>query len=361
MSTPLTSVTYPSDPTMPSSSPEGYITPTQLDQRTAPPISSEKIESYRGDIIELILREVVKAVVGFLTPGSDAFGQLLDWAQNLPGVEDLIELIKRLLTPFGLEDVDSLEDAFNQLVRAFTEPFQRLDSLQDFLEDVTTGLFGRMGALEARLNALNLSLDDEITETGGYDNCKTSDDFTPVAGYSDPAPTGWGALTSSTLAIAHYTDSPVTDRHGAGIKVKAKNTGITRLHIAADNDLTNYVALELNVQGNGKDTVSVVTATHPTGPFTTRKTLTMRIPSDSFWELRYEPYDEASETSNTFHVFMNGDPVLALRWKDDGNAVIHGADHRRVGVTLNGLNNSSKRGFAITDFTFYDWLAAAPE
>lgn len=362
MTTPFDSQAFPTTPTAPSATPAGYTSPTSPDSRTSPPITSEQIEAKRGQFLELILQQVVKAVLGFFNPASGAFEQLQAWASEIPFIGDLINLINRLLSPFGDNDgTFDLPSALNQLVLTFTEPLRQLGSLAELVEDITTLLGGRIGGLEARINALNLSLDPDVAETGGYDDCKTAANFTSLAGFPALDPTGWGALKSNAIAVAHFNSSPTTDRHGAGIRVKAKTIGITRLHIAADAAMTNFVAIEMNVSGSGTDTVSVVTGTSPTGPFATQKSTTMRIPTESFWEIRYEPYSDTSATSNTFHVFMNGDPVLPLRWKDDGNVVIHGPDHLEVGVTLNGLNHPTRRGFAITDFTFYDWLAAAPQ
>ena len=90
----------------------------------------------------------------------------------------------------------------------------------------------------------------------------------------------------------------------------------------------------------------------------------MKVHNNSFWEIYYEPFDEDSETSNTYHVFVGGEPVLGLRWQDDGNIVTHSDDPvatpNRVGITLNGWDHPWRRGWDITDFTWYDWQEAAP-
>ena len=268
-------------------------------------------------------------------------------------------IVNKILAPFGTDDTfEDIADALQQVVETLMAPWHILTNLNEFIEGVFDSVLGRVAGLEAKVNALELSLGPG-TETGGYDNCKTDANFTDVVG--SLTPTGWGALTASATAVALYNNSPTSDRHGAGITVKAKDIGQTRLHICADTAMTNWVGLELNPTYNGQDTVEVITGTGPTAGIITRTSVPMRIPSNTFWEIRYEPFDETSATSNTFHVFCNGEEIIPLRWRDDGNIVMHGTDHRRVGITLNGLNSATRRGFAVTDFTYYDWLAAAPQ
>jgi hypothetical protein len=269
-------------------------------------------------------------------------------------------LANQILAPFGTDgEFGDIAEALQEVVQTLMQPWHILTNLNEFLENVFDETLGRIAGLEAKVNALNLSLDPDATETGGYDNCKTDAKFTDIVG--SLTPTGWGALTASATAVALYDNSPTADRHGAGITVKAKDIGQTRLHICADTAMTNWVGLELNPTYNGQDTVGVITGTGPTTGITTRTSLPMRVPTNTFWEIRYEPFDEDSPTSNTFHVFMNGAEIIPLRWRDDGNIVIHGTDHLRVGITLNGLNSPTRRGFAVTDFTYYDWLSASPQ
>jgi hypothetical protein len=268
-------------------------------------------------------------------------------------------VINQFLAPFGLDDEFSdLIDALNEAAQAFMDPWGTLTNLAEQIEDTFNDAWARIAGLEARVNALQLSLDPDITETGGYDNCKTDANFTNVVG--NLLATGWGALTADQISVGLYESSPATDRHGAGMKVKVKMPGTTRLHICADSAMTNWVGLQLHSEFLGHDTASVITGTGPTTGVITRTSRVMDIPENSFWEIRYEPFDDESPTSNTFHVYRNGDEVVGLRWRDDGNIVIHGPDHLRVGITLNGSNNLLFRGLTVTDFTYYDWLAASP-
>ena len=276
---------------------------------------------------------------------------------------ELRTIIGILISPFGGGTVsDNTPAAINELVWAFSEPMRILGNFTTHVEHSFTDALARIAGLEAKLNALSLATNSGGTLNGGSDDCATTSLLDMVLNIISP--TGWGAWTSATTAAALYHNSPLTIRHGAGFKVKNKRIGQTRLVICSDAAMDNYAALHLETQWSGfayHDTVSVVSGTSPTD-VQVQTTLVKDIPSESFWEIRYEPYDETSDTSNTFHVFMNGDEVVPLRWQDNGNLVLHDATNDlRVGLLLNGLNNSTRRGFDVTDFTFYDWLAAAPQ
>lgn len=279
-------------------------------------------------------------------------------------VQAVIDVINRILAPFGTNDsFGSLTEALNMLVTTLMSPFTALTHLGEFVEDLFGQHDSAIAGLKAQINALRLSLDPAITNaTGAYDDCGNADDFTELIGTLEP--TGWGALDAHDRTVAHYNSYPKTNRHGAGIKVKSRKVGITRVHICSDDTMTNYAALELEVPVSGPDVVRVRTGTSPTD-LVTRKSAEIRIPSETFWEIFYEPYDETSLTSNTFHVFSGGEPIIPLRWTDAGNIVTHPADpatdHPRVGITINGLDHDTRRGFVVTDFTWYDWQAAAPQ
>jgi hypothetical protein len=263
-----------------------------------------------------------------------------------------------LLAPFGLDiDFSNLTEALKKVTDVFKIPLQFIANIGDFLEDLFGDLFGLVAGLHARISAIEVSLapGDEV---GGYDNCSKSTKFTVVAGGSLVATNG--AIRGPAFAAGIYQDSPSSDRHGAGVKLTNKQPGLTRLVICSDATMTNYVALQFEPTFNDVDMVSVVTGTSPT-TVVTQTTNQMEIPNNSFWEIRYEPFDELSETSNTFHVYANGEEIIPLRWTDGGNLVVHGAEHCSTGIQINGLSKIGfNRGFSITDFTWYDWVAAAP-
>ncbi|OBB20621.1 hypothetical protein [Mycolicibacterium elephantis] len=297
----------------------------------------------------------------------DLPGLLLDFIEELPVIggfvqygQEVIDLIQRLLAPFGgnVGESAGLDDALNLLLLTLAAPLQAISSLQEFLGNALGQQQAQIASLEDRIAALTLGLDGGVAENGVFDNAKTVDNLTDVLGTM--VSFSWGAWTSSSAAVARYNTAPATDRQLAGIRVKAKTIGQSGVDICSDAAATNYARLLLDVKGNGEDQVSVVTGT---GPLTTvtRKSLTMRLPTDTWWSIAYEPDDEESETSNTFHVFMNGRPVEALRWQDAGNVVLHGDGQREVGPAVNLLSHPTRRGFAVADFTAYDWLGSAPE
>jgi hypothetical protein len=294
----------------------------------------------------------------YITNGTSVFsnptGVLSQVFGGLAGIPGLVfSMVAKILAPFGAlaTDFSSIPDALKQLVDTLDSPLQFISNLAQKVEGDFSDMAARIAALEAKSNTLN-----PVT-----DNCTNTTNLVPVVG--TVSPTGWGAWTAAATAAAIYNTSPGTDRQGAGIAVKAKRPGQTRVHICSNTAMTNWAALELNPTSNGADTVAVVTGTGPTTGVVSRTSLQMRIPDNTFWEIRYEPYDDTSPTSNTFHVFLNGAEIVPLRWNDAGNSVIHDgtATYQHVGVTLNGLNDASHRGFSITEFTFYDWLTAAPQ
>jgi hypothetical protein len=255
----------------------------------------------------------------------------------------IINWVNAILRVFGIDDV------VNSPLGDTQSPFELINNLFGFIEGLFNRSNARLAKLEAKLNtALKFS-----------DNCSTLDNISNVAG--TVALTGWGAITAAATAVWVYDLSPDTDKQGAGIHVKNKRPGVTGVDICSNDGRTSFCRLRLTSTKDGVDNVAVVTGTGPTSGIITRMDLDVEIPTDTFWEICYEPYDEESPTSNTFHVYMNGKEVVPLRWRDDGNVVLHGAGYRRQGGLLNGANNSKDRGFDVTDITGYDWTAAPPQ
>jgi hypothetical protein len=92
---------WPSNPTMPSAAPAGYVTPVQPDPtRSEPPLSSAQLEAQRQNFYELLLKQVVLAFVGFFVPGLSSFEQLQTWADSV-GLGDLLEILT------GIPDADN--------------------------------------------------------------------------------------------------------------------------------------------------------------------------------------------------------------------------------------------------------------
>lgn len=290
-----------------------------------------------------------------ITNGTSVFsnptGVLSQVFGGLAGIPGLVfSFAGKILAAFGTlaSDFESIPDALNRVAQTLNPVLKFVGNLAEMIEGDFSDLLGRVASLESAANELN-----PVT-----DNAANTTNLVAVSG--TVSPTGWGAWTAAATAVALYNSSPATDRQGAGIIVKAKKIGQTRLHICSDTAMTNWVALELNVNA-GVDTIAVVTGTGPTSGVVTRTSLAQEIPDNSFWEIRYEPYDDDVDNSNTFHVFLNGTEVPLLRWPDAGNVSMHGADQLNVGVTLNGLSDASHRGFVITKFQFYNWLTASPQ
>lgn len=95
MTTPFASASFPSNPTVPASAPAGYTTPTTPPSPdVSPPIDAAQLESMRGNILELVLREVAQAILGAFVPGAEsAFDQIAAWAQNIPLLGPLVEAL----------------------------------------------------------------------------------------------------------------------------------------------------------------------------------------------------------------------------------------------------------------------------
>lgn len=108
MTTPFTSASFPSNPTVPTSAPAGYTTPTTPPSPdVSAPISSEHLEAMRGNLLELVLREVAQAILGAFVPGAEsAFDQLAAWAANIPLLGPIVEALTGLIDG-GLEDLEA--------------------------------------------------------------------------------------------------------------------------------------------------------------------------------------------------------------------------------------------------------------
>lgn len=314
------------------------------------------------DALKLFMPLVNGALEDFATVASAAtaiVGSLIV-KPAMATIQDVLDLINKFLAPLGAV-ATTLEEALSNLALVATSPWQVITNLQQHLEDLFDTVGGMLGDHQAQISQIRLQLDAGASGAAAYDNCTNTANLTPVGGTTAFTATGWGAWDCPSLGVSHYNTSPTTDRHGAGILVKNKRVGITRVHICSDDAMTSFCALELNVQTTGNDLVSVITGTGPNDGFATRMSLETRISANTFWQIYYEPYDDMSPTSNTFHVFCNKLPVAALQWTDQGNAVLHGTDNLRVGATINGLNHATRRGFLITRFAFDDWLDAPPQ
>lgn len=93
--------TWPSDPTMPSAAPAGYMTPTLPDpSRVEPAINSTEAEARRNQFYDLLFQKFLVQVTGFFVPGVSTFDQLQTWAESV-GLGDLLEILT------GVPDADN--------------------------------------------------------------------------------------------------------------------------------------------------------------------------------------------------------------------------------------------------------------
>lgn len=135
---PFEAVTYPKDPTMPEAAPAGYVTPTQPDgpPRFEPPRTAEQIEDMRGSVIEMVLRKVVEAVLGFFSPADgSAFSQWVKIVAAIPFTSDFAEFGNKLWN--GLFDIftgffGSGGIGFNQAMQAGTETMGAVSGTQPY-------------------------------------------------------------------------------------------------------------------------------------------------------------------------------------------------------------------------------------
>jgi hypothetical protein len=93
--------------------PDGYVTPSTDGSGKNPPKSPQEIDHFRGNFLEMLLREVVKAVNGVFVHGiGGAFEQLSSWASDLwNAAETAANMLRRLLTRIGASAGDAIEDA----------------------------------------------------------------------------------------------------------------------------------------------------------------------------------------------------------------------------------------------------------
>lgn len=334
------------------------------------PFTQAQLLQIGAQLVEQFLITVVKALTGNFIPGAlgAAFTQLEKWAtDSLPAeIVTMIEtyvkkIINAILAPFGQDDATAeVGDLLTTLEKTLTAPLQGLANIEEFF----TGILGKHNSaiadMQAQINVLKQSKVDISTPTGFSDPCIDASGFdTPLIGTLTP--TGFGTLTASGLAVAHYIASPGLDRNRVGMLVKIKRLGQTGIHFCSSDSMDSFCRILLNSNGDGKDTVSVITGTGPDTGLVTRTTYTMRLPSEAYWECAYEPYDDDTVNSNTVHVFMGGSEIVPVRWEDQGNVLMHDTDHLRWGVLLNGLNDAQHRGFDITNVTFGNWLTGAPQ
>src|SRR5262245_45165576 len=91
---------WPSDPTMPSAPPDGYVAPVipPNPSTSEPPMTAAQVASRRSQFYELILRQVLLALANLFVPGNSSFSQLQDWANTLAAIPIDMSAVTGLLT-----------------------------------------------------------------------------------------------------------------------------------------------------------------------------------------------------------------------------------------------------------------------
>lgn len=95
----MTSQAYPTDPTMPTAAPAGYVTPTipANPGKFEPPMTAAQVDARRGQFYELLLKQVVQALTGFFLPGVKASDQLSGFGATIPGIGPLVQFVTGLV------------------------------------------------------------------------------------------------------------------------------------------------------------------------------------------------------------------------------------------------------------------------
>lgn len=182
---------WPGDPTLPSQAPQGYVTPQAPERTPQSPFSSEEIEAFRGDFIEMLLRTIVEATIGIFFPGAgDAFDQLADFFDELPGIGELVQAITGILGG----DLGALGDFFTDLFDVLSGGagsgfFSVLDPIFDFIAEIPI-----IGQLVSTITGV---LGGDMTDLGDF-----FDDLLDILGGGN----GSGAFSSLNGILGFFTD-----------------------------------------------------------------------------------------------------------------------------------------------------------
>jgi hypothetical protein len=330
----------------------------------------ERLVDLRGNLIEMIIREVVRALTGgFLSGGIPAFDQLTDWALAIPGVATIVQIIKDatgidLIAIFDGIDitnpgalVGAIGGMVQQVIDALLGGITGSNSSGNNLASLAVALF------TAPLQAGTQILESIFAQLAGLQSQVTAGSTTLSDDFAVVGVTGWtnitGALAisssgryiqTSNLAAAYRTTGPSTDRHGAQIVTTAKMHGTTRIAISSDTTASNYAALEV-VSGFDGDAARIVTGSSSTLSVIHKQTDFIgpaRFADGTAFDFWYD------NAANKYYVLRNGQPVMD--WVDTGTLVTHGASKRKVMLVSNAddRNEAGFMGPAVKKVVVYD-------
>ena len=151
--------TWPSDPTMPSAAPAGYMTPVLPDpSHNEPAMTSAEVAARRGQFYELILQQVVKALTGFFPFLGPAFTQLENWGGWVASL-------------FGLFPTVVPQNDGTAVPNLFAGLTDNLDGTVKLIGDSLNGLVVTVdGVVTSAANALQGALTGAIGTVGGLMN-----------------------------------------------------------------------------------------------------------------------------------------------------------------------------------------------
>lgn len=331
-------------------------------------MSQAQLDQLRSNLIQSILQVVVQAVTGFLLPGN-AITQLESWAQAIPGVSNLLAIIKQqtgvdLSTVFNGIDltnpgsvVTAIGSSFQQIIDVlFTgvtgtaatgnDPLSLGLALLNQTAQVPGALlallFGQQSTQQAQINAINSS---------GFSHNFASNG---VTGWSNLVGTlalsTRGNYIQSATEVVAYRAGAASDKHGAHMVINPNMRGVARLGICSDTAAARWAGLEVYT-GFAGDSLRIVTAASPT--------LTVVQAQVDFTGVdRLTPsagLDVRTDGVNQFTVMRNGSTLLT--WTDSGGVVAHDSSHRNIVLTSNGFdrNEDGFYGSAINQVVGYAW------
>lgn len=278
MSAPFDSRSYPTDPTMPSAAPAGYSTPNLPNSSTVePPLTSAQIQARRTNFYELILREVLKALQGFFTPGAGSSSdQLAAWSASIgAGVNQLVDGIAQFIVKLPLiddflevwtqtedGDVNDLGSAVNRFIH----------DIRTTVDSIVGGLFGWTGNGWKNDQAAQALIDVAATQAALAAAVQKMQNTT-----ANQAVSGVSAVIDfSTRANAGSLGSDFSQNYsGSGTGVWGINGGRAAWQPQNNSDRRSDVLYNPTPSATDYQMVGAAFATSPEDPFFTNQAYNM--------------------------------------------------------------------------------------
>lgn len=187
--------------------------------------------------LDKFLGQVVQAVAGVLIPGLPSFDQLRDWAQNIPGLSQFLDLLDKLSDLFGGADLSNPLDpttVWNTVVTAFMLPLNLLLGPNSPLS--AANLFGDISKLNIGAltnNQPNLVLGSFPNAASIFDNPKWSFDaaVTHTAGGTGSARTTGGGVVRGLRSKPRTVDADQKLTASAFVKCQALTGSGAAFHV----------------------------------------------------------------------------------------------------------------------------------